>query len=153
MNDLTSWMDLAIAEARAAEAMGEVPVGAVVVLGGEVIGRGHNRTEIDGDPSAHAEMVALRQASRRVGDWRLDGAALVATLEPCPMCAGAIILSRVATVAYATPDPRLGACGSAADVITPELAPHVREIAVGIRGEESAEMLRAFFRRLRERRG
>lgn len=152
MNDLTAWMDLAIAEARAAEALGEVPVGAVVVFGGEVVGRGHNRTEIDADPSAHAEMLALRQAARRIGDWRLDGASLVVTLEPCPMCAGAMILARVAALAYATPDPRYGACGSAADLTTSALAPHLRDVDIGIRGDECAEMLRAFFRRLRKAR-
>ncbi len=151
MEPLDTWMQLALDEARRSEQAGEVPVGAIVILDGEVIARAHNRTENDGDPSGHAEIVALRQAAKVVGDWRLDGTTLVATLEPCPMCAGAAILARVQRVVYGAPDPRYGACGSAIDLLTPELAPHVQRIDREVCGEECSELLLAFFRRLRKR--
>ena len=153
MSDYDAWMQLAIAEAREAERQGEVPVGAVVVRDGRVIGRGHNRTEALDDPSAHAEILALRAAGAENGDWRLEGTTLVVTLEPCPMCIGAIILGRVERLVYGAGDPRYGACGSAIELRTPELAPHLLETVTGVREAECGELLRAFFRRLRARKG
>ena len=147
--DHLAWIALALEEARTAEAEGEVPVGAIVLMDGEVIGRGHNRTAADADPSAHAEILALRAAARSIGDWRLDGAALAVTLEPCPMCTGALILARVSQLVYAAPDPRYGACGSATDLITPELAPHLLSVVGGVGEEECRELLQRFFQRLR----
>lgn len=145
------WMQLALAEARAAEAEGEVPVGAVVIHEGRVVGTGHNRTEQLDDPAAHAEILALRQAGAAIGDWRLEGATLVVTLEPCPMCIGAIIWARVRTLVYGAADPRYGACGSAIDLTTPPLAPHLLHKSGGVREHECGELLREFFRDLRRR--
>lgn len=151
MNRHEEWMELALAEARAAEDEGEVPVGAIVVFDGRVVGRGHNRTEQLDDPSAHAEILALREAGATIGDWRLEGATLVATLEPCPMCVGAMILGRVARLVYGAADPRYGACGSALDLTGPQLAPHLLDTVSGVREHECGEMLRRFFRALRQR--
>lgn len=139
-------MDLA----REAGEAGEVPIGAVVVREGVVIGKGRNRMEELQDATAHAEMFALREAFQAVGSWRLDGCALYATLEPCPMCAGAILQSRVARVVYGAPDHRLGACRTHWAIL--ERNPIGREIEVvdGLLGAESADLLRSFFRSLRE---
>lgn len=145
-----AWMDLALAEARAAAAEGEVPVGAVLIRDGEVVGRGHNRTEQLDDPAAHAEILAMRQAGAALGDWRLEGSTLVVTLEPCPMCIGAILLARVERLVYGATDPRLGACGSAIDLRTERLAPHLLETVSGVREQECGDLLREFFRRLRK---
>lgn len=151
LNEHDEWMLLALAEARAAEAEGEVPVGAIVVHEGRVVGRGHNRTEQLDDPAAHAEILALRQAGAALGDWRLEGATLVVTLEPCPMCVGAIIWARICTLVYGAADPRYGACGSAVDLTAPSLAPHLIERVPGVREHECGELLREFFRGLRRR--
>jgi len=139
-------MDLA----RAAGEAGEVPIGAVVVRDGVVIGRGRNRMEELRDATAHAEMFALREAFALSGSWRLDGCELYATLEPCPMCAGAILHSRIARVVYGAPDHRLGACRTHWAIL--ERNPIGRDVRVvdGVLAEESAELLRAFFRGLRE---
>ena len=142
-------MAVAIEEAQSAYAEGEIPVGAVVVRRGELLARGHNQTERAGDATRHAEIIALQEAARVVGDWRLQDAALVVTLEPCPMCVGAVILARISRLVYAAPDPRYGACGSAIDLITPELAPHLRTVEAGVREHEAATLLRGFFRELR----
>lgn len=140
-------MDLA----REAGAAGEVPIGAVVVREGSVIGRGRNRMEEMRDATAHAEMFALREAFAVVGSWRLDGCELYATLEPCPMCAGAILQSRIGRVVYGAPDHRLGACRTHWAML--ERNPVGREVVVvdGVLAQESADLLRAFFRDLRER--
>lgn len=143
-------MDLALEEAHAAAAAGEVPVGAVLVRDGEVLGRGHNTTEADADPTAHAEVNALRAAARRVGDWRLEETTLVVTLEPCPMCAGALALARVARLVFGAPDPRLGAFGSVVDLSGRQASPHLLEVRGGVRAEECGELLQGFFRSLRD---
>src|SRR5687768_10544347 len=105
-------MTEALAEARRAAEIGEVPIGAVVVREGAILGRGHNRREIDGDPLAHAEILAIREAASRIGGWRLSGATMYVTLEPCPMCAGALVNSRVQRLVYGAADPKAGYCGS-----------------------------------------
>ena len=128
----------------------DVPVGAVVLRpDGEVIGRGRNRREADRDPTAHAEIVALRQAASRAGSWRLDGCTLVVTLEPCTMCAGALVGARIATLVYGAADEKAGAAGSAWDVVTDRrLGPGV-EVVSGVLAGQSAALLRDFFSRLR----
>jgi tRNA(adenine34) deaminase len=148
---LDAWMRLAVEQAEEAAADGEVPVGAVVVVDDMVVGRGRNRTEALADPSAHAEIVALREAGQATGDWRLDDATLVVTLEPCPMCIGAIIQARVACLVYGTTDPRYGACGSALPLPPPAIAPHLREIRHATHGDAGGRLLQEFFRRLRSK--
>jgi len=145
---LESWIRAALTEARRAAELGEVPVGALLVLDDEVVARGHNTTESSDDPAAHAEIHALRAAGAATGDWRLEGSTLVVTLEPCPMCMGAIIWARVARLVYGAADPRYGACGSALDLRP--LAPHLTRVDAGILAEECGELLRGFFRRLRD---
>jgi len=148
-DQIDAWMQLAIEQAEAAGAAQEVPVGAVVIAEGEVIGRGYNRSEADDDPSAHAEVVALRAAGKRRGDWRLDNTTLVVTLEPCPMCIAAIIQARVARLISGAPDPRYGACGSALPLPPVELTPHLREIRHATHPDRCGDLLREFFRRRR----
>ena len=111
------WMMEALAEARRAAGIGEVPIGAVVVRDGVVVGRGHNRREIDGDPLAHAEILAIRQAAGAVGGWRLAGCTMYVTLEPCAMCAGALVNGRVERLVYGAPDPKAGYCGTLGNVV------------------------------------
>ncbi|MFQ5349760.1 MAG: tRNA adenosine(34) deaminase TadA [Thermoanaerobaculia bacterium] len=147
-----AWMEEALAEARRAAELGEVPVGAVVVKAGELVGRGHNRREVDGDPLAHAEMLALRQASAAAAGWRLDGATLYVTLEPCAMCAGALVLSRVDRLVFGARDPKAGFCGSLGNLVADPRLNHRIEVAEGVGGEEASRLLRGFFARLRERR-
>ncbi|KAB2959190.1 MAG: nucleoside deaminase [Thermoanaerobaculia bacterium] len=143
-------MDAALAEARAAADLGEVPVGAVVVgADGRVLARAHNRREIDQDPLAHAEILALRAAARATGSWRLAGATLYVTLEPCAMCAGAVVLSRVARLVFATADPKAGFCGSLGDLVGDVRLNHRPAVSSGVREAASREMLRAFFAALR----
>lgn len=144
--DLHDLMGLAIDEARAALEHDDVPVGAVVVRDGEVIGRGHNRREVDQDPTAHAEVLAIREAAAHLGSWRLEDCTLVVTLEPCTMCAGAIVLARVPTVVYGATDPKAGAAGSLMDVLDDDRLNHRADTTSGVRGEECGELLRAFFR-------
>jgi tRNA(adenine34) deaminase len=148
---LDAWMQLAVEQAEVAGASGEVPVGAVVVIDGEIVGRGGNRTESQDDPSAHAEIIALREAGQATGDWRLENSTLVVTLEPCPMCLGAIIQARVSCLVYGAPDPRYGACGSALPLPPIELTPHLREIRHATHAETGGRLLREFFQRLRRR--
>ena len=149
---LDAWMQLAVEQAEEAADDGEVPVGAVVAIDGEIVGRGRNRTEALDDPSAHAEIVALRQAGQTTGDWRLNNATLVVTLEPCPMCIGAIIQARVSHLVYGAPDPGYGACGSALPLPPLELTPHLREIRHATHAEKGGRLLQDFFRRLRAKR-
>ncbi len=139
-------MAAALEEARAALATGDVPVGAVV-LGpdGAVVGRGRNRREADGDPVAHAEVLALRDAAVTLGRWRLDDCTLVVTLEPCLMCAGATLLARVPRIVLGAWDPKAGACGSQWDVVRDRRSNHRVEVVAGVRAEESAALLRTFF--------
>ena len=149
--DDVRWMTVAIDEARAALGSGDVPVGAVVVgPDGEVVGRGHNARERDHDPTAHAEIVALRAASARLGRWRLDDCTLVVTLEPCVMCAGATVLARVPRLVLGAWDPKAGACGSQWDVVRDRRLNHRVEVVGGVLEDECGALLRDFFE---ERRG
>jgi len=135
---------LTLAE-RAADA-GDVPVGALVVdASGVVVGEGWNLREVDQDPTAHAEVVALRSAAARLGSWRLDGCTLVVTMEPCPMCAGASMLARVDRIVLGAWDPKLGACGSVWDVVRDRRSTHRAEVVGGVLEEECAEVVRRFF--------
>ena len=143
-------MRLAIAEAHAAELAGEVPVGAIVLSpAGEIIGRGNNQVLRTSDPTAHAEIVALREAGRALGNYRLLGCTLVCTLEPCAMCAGAILHARIARLVYAARDPKAGACGSVLSVLNHPALNHCVEVTQGVLAEECGAMLTAFFRRRR----
>ncbi|MCU6479845.1 tRNA adenosine(34) deaminase TadA [Arthrobacter sp. A2-55] len=139
-------MGLALAEARRAPETGDVPIGAVV-LGpdGGVLGAGRNEREAHGDPTAHAEVVAIREAAARLGSWRLDGCTLVVTLEPCTMCAGAIVLARVPRVVFGAWDEKAGAAGSVFDVLRERRLNHWVEVFPGVREEECAALLRDFF--------
>lgn len=142
-------MALALDEARAAAAEDEVPVGAVVVCGGRVLGRAHNRTRALRDPTAHAEILALREAAARLGDWRLGDCTLYVTLEPCAMCAGAMVLARVARLVYGASDPKAGMCGTLGNMVEDPRLNHQVEVIRGLRGEEAAALLSEFFERLR----
>lgn len=144
-----AWMAEAIAEARRAEALGEVPVGAVIVRDDEVIARGHNLTHTTDDPSGHAEMVAIRRAAEALGHWRLLDCTLYVTLEPCSMCAGAIVLSRIPRLVFAAHDPKAGMCGSLENLVQDPRLNHRVELTTGVRGAEAGDMLRDFFRRRR----
>ena len=143
--DDTAAMRLAIEEARAAEAAGEVPVGAVVVIGGQVVARDHNRREERADPSAHAELLAIRSACADAGSWRLPDATVVVTLEPCPMCAGALLAARVGRVVFGTADPRAGALGSLYNLGTDPRLAHELDVVPGVLAEECGAMLGDFF--------
>ena len=139
-------MGRALDLARGAGADGDVPVGALVVSPtGQVIGEGCNLREVDGDPTAHAEVVALRAAARHAGEWRLEDCTLVVTLEPCPMCAGALVLSRISTLVFGAWDPKLGACGSVWDIVRDRRATHRVEVIGGVREAECSQVLLDFF--------
>ena len=139
-------MGEALEEARLAVSHDDVPVGAVVVdADGRIVGRGHNRREVDGDPTAHAEVVAIRAAAEALGTWRLDGCTLVVTLEPCTMCAGALVQARVATLVYGADDEKAGAVVSLFDTVRDPRLPHTPDVIRGVRAEESSALLRAFF--------
>ncbi|MDP2859854.1 MAG: tRNA adenosine(34) deaminase TadA [Bacillota bacterium] len=140
----------ALQEAAIALVLGEVPVGAVVVKGSEIIARAHNLTETSRDPTAHAEMLAIRGAARAVGAWRLEGTTLYVTLEPCPMCAGAIVEARIPLVVFGACDPRAGAAGSVMDVLGTVALNHRPEVIQGVLGEECGEILKRFFRERRQ---
>jgi tRNA(adenine34) deaminase len=140
------YMRLALREAERALEHDDVPIGAVVVHAGEVIGVGHNERELREDPTAHAEVLALREAAARLGSWRVLDSVLYVTLEPCPMCAGAIVLSRIPRVVWATDDPKAGAAGSIMDVLGHPRLNHRPEAVGGLLADESAELIRAFFR-------
>jgi tRNA(adenine34) deaminase len=142
------WMELALEEARAAAAAGDVPVGAVIVLGDSILGRGRNRREVDRDPTAHAELVALREAARALGHWRVE-ATLYVTQEPCPMCAGAIVNARVRRLVFGCNNPKAGAVTTLYQIPTDPRLNHRVEVVGGIRSEESAALLQAFFVELR----
>ena len=143
-------MAAALQEARAAGDAGEVPIGAVVVRQGEIIGRGGNRTVRDNDATTHAEVVAIRDASRALGSWRLEGCTLVVTVEPCAMCAGAIVLARVDRVIFGAWDEKAGMAGSVADLLRHPRLNHRPEVMAGVREEECAALVRDFFRARRE---
>jgi tRNA(adenine34) deaminase len=140
------FMRLAIREAERALEHDDVPIGCVVVRDGEVVGVGRNERELRQDPTAHAEVLALREASSRLGSWRVLDSVLYVTLEPCAMCAGAIVLARVPRVVYGTVDPKAGAAGSVLDVLAEPRLNHRPEVAGGLLADDCAELLRAFFR-------
>jgi tRNA(Arg) A34 adenosine deaminase TadA len=146
------YLQAAIAEAQDAEANGEVPVGAVVLHDGKIIGRGQNRVLRDSDPTAHAEIVALREAGRALANYRLEGCTLYATLEPCAMCAGAILHARISRLVYAAPDPKAGACGSVLSVMNHPQLNHKLEVTSGLLAEECGSMLTNFFLKRRSKR-
>jgi tRNA(adenine34) deaminase len=145
-----TYMREAIAEGEAAYRRGEVPVGAAAVHNGQVIGRGHNRKEEWADPTAHAEMIALRQAAQALGGWRLAGVTLYCTMEPCPMCAGAMILARLPRLVYAVDDPKSGAAGSVLDVARSPRLNHQVEVTKGVLADDVKELLDLFFKGLRQ---
>ncbi len=144
------FMQAALAEAAIAEDLGEVPVGAVVVYDGRIIGRGHNLRESSNDPTSHAEMIAIRQAAAELDSWRLLDCTLYVTLEPCVMCMGAIILARIPRLVYGCRDPRVGAAGSIYNLADDERFNHRVEVTEGILQQECSQQLSNFFRRLRE---
>ena len=144
-------MKEALAEAKKAAAAGEVPVGAVIVKDGEIIGRGHNETETAKDPTAHAEMIAIRQAAENLGGWRLTGCTMYVTTEPCSMCAGAIVWSRISRLFIGTMDPKSGACGSVFNIPQESRLNHFVEIETGLMQEECSSLMKSFFKELRKR--
>jgi len=140
------WMDRALAEAKRAARADEVPVGAVVVRGGEVIASAHNRREADQDPTAHAEMLVLREAAAALGSWRLDGCTLYVTLEPCAMCAGAIVLARLPALVYGASDAKAGAVGSLFDIARDPRLNHRVDVTGGVMADDCGRLLTVFFR-------
>lgn len=150
-SDDGAFMDEALAEARAALAHGDIPVGAVIVHDGSVVGRGHNRREVDHDPTAHAEILALRAASSSLGRWRLFGCALYATIEPCAMCAGAAQQARVELVVYGAPDEKAGAVRSLFEIADDPRLNHRAKVRAGVRRAEVEALMREAFQRLRSR--
>jgi tRNA(adenine34) deaminase len=138
-------MGLAIEQARLAEAHGDVPIGAAILRDGEPLALGGNERELRRDPTAHAEILAIRAAAEALGGWRLPGTTLYVTLEPCAMCAGAIVLARIPTLVFAAPDPKAGAAGSVLDVLAEPALNHRPEVIAGVREEECAALLRDFF--------
>lgn len=143
------WMGKALEQAGKAESIGEVPIGAVIVKDGAIIARGHNLRESKQDPSAHAEMIAIRKAAKKLGGWRLTGATLYVTLEPCTMCMGAIILSRIDRVVFGSYDPKGGAAGSLFDFSDDKRLNHSVVLTPGVRGGETSSILSNFFAKLR----
>jgi len=144
-----AFMQEALAEASSAAYLGDAPIGAVMVCEGRIIARGHNRRELDRDPLAHAEVGVLRQAARVLGGWRLSGCVLYVTLEPCVMCAGALVQARVARLVYGAADPKAGAAGSVVDVLRDRRFNHVVEVSGGVCRAECAAVLQRFFSGLR----
>ncbi|GAM08674.1 tRNA-specific adenosine deaminase [Geobacter sp. OR-1] len=150
MKDDHYWMGEAIKAARKAGARNEVPIGAVIVRDGRVLGSGYNLRETRQDPAAHAELIAIRRAAQRAGNWRLSGATLYVTLEPCIMCMGAAILARIDRLVFGCFDPKGGAAGSLYDLSCDSRLNHRFDVTSGVRGEECAELLSSFFRQLRK---
>jgi tRNA(adenine34) deaminase len=142
------WMQLALEEANAAAAAGDVPVGAVIVSEGRLIGRGRNRRELDGDPTAHAEVIALRDAAKQIGHWRIE-ATLFVTQEPCPMCAGALVNARIQRLVYGCPNPKAGAVTSLFSIVTDTRLNHRMDVTSGVLASECAAVLSRFFAELR----
>jgi len=143
------WMARALELAREAALEQEVPVGAVIVREGRIIGEGHNRTLRDADPTTHAEIVAIREAAREMGDWRILDSTLYVTLEPCAMCAGAIVLARIPRVVFGAHDPKAGMAGSLANLLQDSRLNHRCDVSSGVLGEESSQLLKSFFRERR----
>jgi tRNA(adenine34) deaminase len=151
MKDDSYWMGLALKEAGKAADLDEAPIGAVIVSGGKIIGRGHNLREGKNDPTAHAEMIAIRKAAKKSGGWRLTGSTIYVTLEPCLMCMGAILLSRLDRVVYGCRDPKGGAAGSLYDLSCDVRLNHRLALTRGVREEECSAILSGFFAELRQR--
>lgn len=149
-HDDAVWMARALELAAAAGGAGEVPVGALVVRGEEIVSEGHNRTVTDADPSAHAEIVAIRHAGSALGDWRLTDCTLYVTLEPCAMCCGAVVLARIPRVVYGAPDPKSGMAGSLGNLLQDGALNHRAAVTAGVEAQAAGALLRAFFQ---ERRG
>lgn len=145
------YMSEALAEARKAHNKGEAPVGAVIAKDGKIIARGHNEREAKNDPTLHAEISAIKKAARKVKSWRLEGCAVIVTLEPCPMCAGAIIQARLDTLVYGAPDPKAGAAGSVTDLFRAGMFNHDVKVLPGVMAEECSAILKKFFAGLRGR--
>lgn len=145
------WMQRALEEASKAAAIGEVPIGAVIVKDGELIATGYNLREVNRAALAHAEMVAIQAANEALDAWRLEGATLYVTLEPCPMCAGAMIMSRISRVVYGASDPKAGCAGSLMNLLADDRFNHQPEVTAGILAAESSLMLKNFFKALRQR--
>lgn len=144
-------METALEEAGKAAAMGEVPVGAVIIKNGIIVGRGHNETETRKDPTAHAELAAIKEAAHRLGGWRLIGCQMFVTTEPCSMCAGAIVLARIEKLYIGTMDPKTGACGSVFNIPQAKGLNHFTEIETGLMQEECSSIMKDFFKQLREK--
>ena len=151
MEDDIKYMKMALAEARKAYQRAEVPIGAVVVCDDQVVGRGFNLREQTQDPTSHAEMIALREAAENEASWRLEDCQLYVTLEPCPMCAGAILQSRIKRLVYGASDPKAGAVRSLYQLLDDDRFNHQVEVEAGVLEEESAQLLKDFFRELRQR--
>ncbi|WP_423230528.1 tRNA adenosine(34) deaminase TadA [Carboxydocella sporoproducens] len=148
-HDDAYYMGLALVEARKAMALGEVPIGAVLVRRGEVVAAAHNWRELAPDPTGHAEMLVIREAARRLGGWRLTESTLYVTIEPCPMCAGAIVQARIERLVYGAADPKAGAVDSLMDLVRHPGLNHQVEVTAGVRAEECQELMKEFFRKLR----
>jgi len=147
--DLDAAMGQALDEGATAVLHGDVPVGAVILRDGEVIAQRHNERELTGDPTAHAEILALRDAADVVGSWRLEGTTLVVTVEPCPMCAGALVAARVDQVVFGAADPKAGACGSLYNLCADPRLNHEVAVTAGVRADEAAALITGFFEELR----
>ncbi len=143
------FMRLALQEATKASSKGEVPVGAIIVMDKKIIGSGHNMCEQQKDATSHAEVIAIREASRRIGDWRLNTSTIYVTLEPCTMCMGAIMQSRISRVVYGAEDPKAGACGSLYNLAAPNLVENELEVVGGVLKEECLEIIQKFFKNIR----
>ena len=149
MTEDEKWMQQALAEAEAAYREGDVPVGAVVVSGGRIIGRGHNRTERLQDPTAHAEILAIGAAATHKKSWRLPEASIYVTMEPCSMCAGALVLARIKRLVFGVRDPKFGACGSLFNIVQDRRLNHCVQLTEGILADQASDLLRSFFKKLR----
>ena len=145
------FMQEALREAEKALSIGEVPIGAVIEKDGDIIGRGHNKTETSKDPTAHAEMLAIREAAKNLGGWRLLDCRMYVTTEPCSMCAGAIVLARIQKIYIGTPDPKTGACGSLTNILQDARLNHYVQIETGIMQQQCEEIMKSFFRKLRKK--
>ncbi|WP_101841814.1 tRNA adenosine(34) deaminase TadA [Halobacillus sp. Marseille-P3879] len=146
------YMGLAIDQARLAEEIGEVPIGAVIVHNGEVAAAGYNKRETSQLASSHAEFIAIEEANQKIGSWRLEDCTLYVTLEPCPMCAGAIVQSRIPRVVYGASDPKAGCAGTLMNLLQEERFNHQAEVTAGVLGEQCGQMLTLFFKELRAKR-
>lgn len=150
MMDDNYYMGLALLEARQAYSLGEIPIGAVLVVGGEVIARAHNMRETWNDATAHAEVIVIREACQRLGRWRLTGATIYVTIEPCPMCAGALVMSRVDRLVYGSSDYKAGAVESIFNVVQHDALNHRLEVTAGVRAQECSALMKDFFRERRK---